>query len=233
VPGQPIRIGPSILSADFLRLGEQIAAAQAAGADYIHVDVMDGRFVPNISVGVPVVEAARRGTMLPLDVHLMIVEPDLWIERFARAGADVITVHAEATHHLYALVRQIEEAGATPSVTLNPGTPLVMLEAVIPIVRQALIMCVSPGFGGQTLIPASIDRVRRLRATLDERNPSCVLQVDGGIKTSNVGRLIEAGADSIVAGSAIFKRDKPVAETMADLRRAATEAAARRTEERR
>ncbi|HEX5499603.1 MAG TPA: ribulose-phosphate 3-epimerase [Thermomicrobiales bacterium] len=232
MPGHPIRIGPSILSADFLRLGEQIAAAQAAGADYVHVDVMDGRFVPNISVGVPVVEAVRAGTTLPLDVHLMIVEPDLWIERFARAGADAITVHAEATHHLYALVRQIEEAGATPSVTLNPGTPLVMLEEVIPIVRQVLIMCVSPGFGGQTLIPSSIGRVRRMRATLDERNPSCVLQVDGGIKASNVGRLIEAGADSIVAGSAIFKHDRPVAETMAELRAAAAKAAARKTEER-
>jgi ribulose-phosphate 3-epimerase len=232
MPGHPIRIGPSILSADFLRLGEQIAAAQAAGADYIHVDVMDGRFVPNITVGVPVVEAVRRGTTLPLDVHLMIVEPDLWIERFSHAGADTITIHAEATNHLHRLVREIEEAGATPSVTLDPGTPLVMLEEVIPIVRQVLIMCVTPGFGGQTLIPSSIDRVRRLRATLDERNPGCVLQVDGGIKASNVGRLIEAGADSIVAGSAIFQRDRPVAETMAEFRAAATEAAARRKDAR-
>jgi len=232
VPGHPIRIGPSILSADFLRLGEQIAAAQAAGADYIHVDVMDGRFVPNISVGLPIVEAARAATTLPIDVHLMIVEPDLWIEPFARAGADVITVHVEATAHLHRLVRAIEEAGAASSVTLNPGTPLVMLEEVIPIVRQVLIMCVSPGFGGQTLIPSSIDRVRRMRATLDARNPGCALQVDGGIKASNVGRLIDAGADSIVAGSAIFKRDRPVAETMAELRAATNDAAARRTEER-
>ena len=215
-----VQLGPSILSADFLRLGEQIAEAEAAGADFVHVDVMDGRFVPNISVGLPVVEAARRATRLPVDVHLMIVEPDRWVERFVRAGADRVSVHAEADPHLHRTLRAIEEAGAAPSVTLNPATPLGAIDEVLPMVRQVLLMSVNPGFGGQTFIPAVLDKIRRLRAALDERNPSCLLQVDGGIKASNLRRIVEAGADTIVAGSAIYVPDRSVAEAMAALRAA-------------
>jgi ribulose-phosphate 3-epimerase len=216
--GNRITIGPSILSADFRRLGEQVAAVEAAGADFIHVDVMDGIFVPNISVGFPVVEAVRAATDLPIDVHLMIVEPARWIERFAAAGADTITVHVEEHPNLYRTLRSIEEAGATPSVTLNPGTPIVMLEPVLPIVRQVLIMSVNPGFGGQTFIPASFERIRRVRELLDAMNPTCRLEVDGGIKIGNVGKVVAAGADTLVAGSAIYAPEIDIASAMRALR---------------
>ncbi|MFM9105577.1 MAG: ribulose-phosphate 3-epimerase [Chloroflexota bacterium] len=221
-----IHLGPSILAADFLHLGAQVADAQAAGADFIHVDVMDGRFVPNISIGLPVLEAVRSATTLPLDIHLMMVEPGRWVQRFAEAGADLITVHVEADPHLYGTLRLIEQSGASPGVTLNPATPLVMLEEVLPIVRQVLVMCVNPGFGGQTFIPAALDRISRVREMIDRRNPSCRLEVDGGIKAGNVGRAVAAGADTIVAGSAIFTPDRPVAETMAEMRAAIRAAAA-------
>ena len=214
----PVWIGPSILSADFGKLGEQIAAVAAAGADFIHVDVMDGVFVPNISVGFPVVEAVRAATNLPIDVHLMIVEPGRWIERFAAAGANTITVHVEVDPNLYRTLRAIEEAGATPSVTLNPGTPVVLLESVLPIVRQVLIMSVNPGFGGQTFIPAALERIRRVREMLDAVNPTCRLEVDGGIKTSNARTVVEAGADTLVVGSAIYAPDIHVASAMRALR---------------
>ena len=216
--GHRIAIGPSILSADFRRLGEQVAAVESAGADFIHVDVMDGIFVPNISVGFPVVEAVRAATDLPIDVHLMIVEPARWIERFAAAGADTITVHVEDHPNLYRTLRSIEEAGATPSVTLNPGTPIVMLEPVLPIVRQVLIMSVNPGFGGQTFIPASLERIRRVRELLDAMNPTCRLEVDGGIKIGNVGKVVAAGADTLVAGSAIYAPEIDIASAMRALR---------------
>jgi ribulose-phosphate 3-epimerase len=216
----PIQIGPSILSADFRRLGEQIAEVEAAGADFIHVDVMDGVFVPNLSVGLPVVEAARASTALPIDVHLMIVEPGRWIEPFAAAGADIITVHVETDPHLYRSLRAIEEAGATPGVTLNPGTPVLMLESVLPIVRQVLIMSVSPGFGGQTFIPASLARLRQVREMLDAVNPTCRLEVDGGIKASNARKVVEAGADMLVVGSAVYAPDLHIGEAMRALRQA-------------
>ncbi|MFN8591558.1 MAG: ribulose-phosphate 3-epimerase [Thermomicrobiales bacterium] len=215
-----VQIGPSILSADFRRLGEQIAAVEAAGADFIHVDVMDGVFVPNISVGLPIVEAARASTKLPIDVHLMIVEPARWIERFAAAGADTIVIHVEADPHLYRTLRAIEEAGANPGVTLNPGTPVILLEPVLPIVRQVLVMSVSPGFGGQTFIPASLARLRQLREMLDAVNPSCHLEVDGGIKASNAPRVVAAGADMLVVGSAVYSPDVHVADAMQTLRHA-------------
>ena len=214
----PVLIGPSILSADFRRLGEQIAEVEAAGADFIHVDVMDGVFVPNISVGFPVVEAVAEATNLPIDVHLMIVEPGRWVERFAAAGADTITVHTEVDPNLYRTLRAIEEAGAAPSVTLNPGTPLVMLEPVLPIVRQVLIMSVNPGFGGQTFIPAALGRIRRVREMLDAVNPTCRLQVDGGIKASNAGAVVAAGADTLVVGSAVYAPDTHIASAMRALR---------------
>jgi len=224
VAQRSVRIGPSILAADFLRLGEQMADAEAAGADFFHVDVMDGRFVPNLAIGLAVMEAVRRGTALPIDVHLMVAEPGEWIGPFAAAGADSITVHVEADPHLDRTLRSIEEAGAAPGVTLNPATPLVMLEECLPIVRQVLLMTVNPGFGGQTFIPASLERIRRVRAMLDVSNPGCALEVDGGIKASNLGRVVEAGADTIVAGSSLFTPGTPLAETMAALRAAVAEA---------
>jgi ribulose-phosphate 3-epimerase len=211
-------IGPSILSADFRKLGEQIAEVEAAGADFIHVDVMDGVFVPNISVGLPVVEAVRAATELPIDVHLMIVEPGRWTERFAAAGADTITVHVEVDPNLYRTLRSIEEAGAAPSVTLNPGTPVLMLEPVLPIVRQVLIMSVNPGFGGQTFIPASLGRIRRVREMLDEVNPTCRLEVVGGVKANNARKIVAAGADMLVVGSAVYAPDIHIGSAMRALR---------------
>jgi ribulose-phosphate 3-epimerase len=217
---QAIWIGPSIMTADLLRLGDEIAAAESAGVDYIHLDVMDGRFVPNISFGLPILEALRKATRLPLDVHLMIVEPEKYAERFVEAGADGVTIHVEACLHLHRTLRAIAEAGATPGISLNPGTPLSTLEEVIPLVGEVLVMSVNPGFGGQSFIPLAIDKVRRLRVMLDERNPNCRLQVDGGIKASNIGRLIESGADTFVIGSAIFSPNRSVTDAMADLRAA-------------
>jgi ribulose-phosphate 3-epimerase len=214
----PVMIGPSILSADFRRLGEEVAAVEAAGADFIHVDVMDGVFVPNISIGFPIVEAVRAATNLPIDVHLMIVEPGRWVERFAAAGADTITVHVEVDPNLYRTLRSIEEAGASPSATLNPGTPVVMLEPVLPIVRQVLVMSVNPGFSGQTFIPASLERIRRVRSLLDEVNPTCRLEVDGGIKISNARKVVAAGADTLVIGSAVYAPDVHVASALNALR---------------
>ncbi|HYO30627.1 MAG TPA: ribulose-phosphate 3-epimerase [Thermomicrobiales bacterium] len=221
-----VRIGPSILAADFLRLGEQMAEAEAAGADFFHVDVMDGQFVPNLAIGLPVMEAVRRATSLPIDVHLMVSDPGEWVGPFAAAGADSITVHVEVDPHLHRTLRAIEEAGAAPGVTLNPATPLVMLEECLPIVRQVLVMTVNPGFGGQTFIPASLERIRRVRAMIDAVNPDCALEVDGGIKASNLGRVVEAGADTIVAGSSLFTPGRPVAEAMAGLRAAVAQSSA-------
>ena len=215
-----ISLGPSILTADLLRLGDQIAQAEEAGVDFIHLDVMDGRFVPNITFGLPILEAIRGGTRLPIDVHLMIVEPELHAVRFAEAGADFVTVHVETSQHLHGTLQAIAAAGATPSVTLNPATPLVALEEVVPIVGQVLVMSVNPGFGGQTFIPATLDKISRLRAMLDDRNPTCRLEVDGGVKTSNIRRIVDAGADTIVAGSAIFGPDPSVADAVAALRSA-------------
>ncbi len=213
-----IRIGPSILAADFRRLGEQIVEVEAAGADYLHVDVMDGRFVPNISIGIPVLEAVRAASSLPIDVHLMIVEPERWVEPFVRAGADILTVHVEATTHLDRTLHAIAEAGAEPSVTLNPGTPLVSLEEILPLVRQVLVMSVNPGYGGQALIPSSLRKIQRLRAMLHDQNPSCRIQVDGGVNAANLASVVAAGADTIVAGTAIFSPNRTVAESMALLR---------------
>ena len=217
-----ILIGPSILSADFARLGEQVQDVERAGADFIHFDVMDGVFVPNISIGFPVLEAVRSVTTLPIDAHLMIVQPERWVERFAALGANVITVHVENNPNLYRTLRAIDEAGATPSVTLNPGTSLTTLEPVIPIVRQVLIMSVNPGFGGQTFIPASLDRIRRVRQMINELNPTCRLEVDGGVKASNARRIVDAGADTLVAGSAVYAPGIEIVDALSALRTAAT-----------
>lgn len=197
-------IAPSILSADFSRLGQELRAVTDAGADLIHVDVMDGRFVPNITIGPLVVEAARRSTHVPLDVHLMIVEPEKYIEDFARAGAARISVHVEACPHLHRTLQQIAKTGAMPAVAINPSTPLVAIEEVLGDVGMVLIMSVNPGFGGQSFIPGALDKIRRLRAMLDARGLAVDIEVDGGVKPDNAAAIRAAGANIFVAGSAVF-----------------------------
>jgi ribulose-phosphate 3-epimerase len=198
------KIAPSILSADFTRLGEEIRLAQDAGADLIHVDVMDGHFVPNITIGPLIVEAARRSTDLPLDVHLMIADPDAYVDDFARAGADGITVHCEAVHHLHRSIQRVRLAGARTAVSLNPATPLDPLEYVLEDLDMVLLMSVNPGFGGQEFIPAVLTKIERLRRMIDDRGLTVEIEVDGGIGPDNIGEVYAAGADVFVAGSAIF-----------------------------
>ncbi|HVO83446.1 MAG TPA: ribulose-phosphate 3-epimerase [Syntrophobacteria bacterium] len=198
------KLAPSILSADFRRLGEEVAAVTAAGADYIHVDVMDGHFVPNITIGPLVVEAARRSTHLPLDVHLMISEPDRYLEDFVRAGANLISVHVEVLPHLHRTLQRIRELGAKASATLNPSTPLVTIEHVLEQLDMVLLMTVNPGFGGQEFISAVIPKIRDLRRMIDERGLTVDVEVDGGINAETIGAVARAGADVFVAGSAVF-----------------------------
>ncbi|MBI3802422.1 MAG: ribulose-phosphate 3-epimerase [Nitrospirae bacterium] len=199
------KIAPSILSADFSRLGEEIKAVDAAGADWIHIDVMDGRFVPNLTVGPLIVEAAKKVTALPLDVHLMIVEPDHLIPEFIKEGATSVTVHVEACTHLHRTVQLIKQEGARAGVSLNPGTPLFLIEEILGDIDLLLLMSVNPGFGGQKFIPKVLDKIRAARQMIDTRRLAVDLEVDGGIKTSNAQRLAEAGVDVFVAGSAIFE----------------------------
>ncbi len=203
---KPIVIAPSILSADFSRLGEEIRAVDEAGADWIHVDVMDGRFVPNITIGPLIVEAIRPVTQKPLDVHLMIVEPEKYVEGFAKAGADIISVHAEhnASPHLHRTLGQIRELGKQAGVVLNPSTPLELIEYVLELCDLVLIMSVNPGFGGQKFIPGILPKIRTLRQMCDERGLNPWIEVDGGLKGDNTWQVLEAGANAIVAGSAVF-----------------------------
>lgn len=211
------RIAPSILTADFARLGEQIREAEEAGVDWIHLDVMDGRFVPNLTFGPLVVEAIRGVTRLPLDVHLMIAEPERYLEDFARAGADLITFHAEATPHAHRGLQRIKELGKRAGLAVNPGTPLEALTHLLPELDLALVMSVNPGFGGQRYIPATTDRIKRLANLKAHLNPECLLEVDGGIKPENAAEVCRAGADVLVVGSALFNR-QPLAHNLERLK---------------
>jgi ribulose-phosphate 3-epimerase len=211
------KIAPSILSADFTRLGEEVKAVERAGADYIHIDVMDGHFVPNITVGPMIVKAVRRVTKLPLDVHLMISSPDDFIQNFVDAGADLITVHAEAVHHLHRSIQHIRKAGAKPSVSLNPATPPEVLEYVLTDVDMVLLMTVNPGFGSQEFIPEVVPKISRLREIIDKRKLEVEIEVDGGINAETIHDAAAAGAEVFVAGSAIFY-SKDYAETIRVMR---------------
>jgi ribulose-phosphate 3-epimerase len=199
-----IRIAPSILSADFARLADEVARVEAGGADLLHVDVMDGHFVPNLTVGPPIVEALRKVTKLPLDVHLMITNADAYIREFADAGADYLTVHVEACPHLHRTVQAIKELGVKAGVTLNPATPLGSVETILPDADLLLIMSVNPGFGGQSFIPASLQKIAQARAMIERVHSRALLEVDGGVKVENAAQIVQAGADILVSGSAIF-----------------------------
>lgn len=215
---QKIKLAPSILSADFGRLGEQVAEVDRAGADYIHVDVMDGRFVPNLTIGPVVVQGIRGSTNLPLDVHMMVVEPERLVEDFAKAGADHLIVQAEACPHLHRVLQQIREVGCKAGVAINPGTSLSAIEEVLPLLDVVLVMSVNPGFGGQKLIPETVGKVVRMRRILDEGGYSAELQVDGGVNEATARTMVEAGATVLVAGSAVFNEKESVADAMDRLR---------------
>ena len=202
--GQAIRLAPSILAADFANLGADIAAATRGGADQIHVDVMDGHFVPNITIGVPVVKSLRKITKLPLDVHLMITQPDRYIESFIDAGAAMVSVHVEVSPHLHRTITQIKKLGAKAGVVLNPSTPVSSIEEVAADVDFVLVMSVNPGFGGQVFIPGSLKKIRGVRALLDRAGSHAPIEVDGGVDLTTVASVVEAGAEWLVAGHAIF-----------------------------
>jgi ribulose-phosphate 3-epimerase len=204
-----IEIAPSILSADFTKLGQQIEIVEGAGASLLHVDVMDGRFVPNITVGLPVVEAISRATQLPIDAHLMIVEPGRYAEHFVKAGAQMVSIHIEADPHAHRTLSAIRAAGAQAGIAINPATPLSALDEALKFVDYVLLMSVNPGFGGQTFIPESLDKVRRLRKMIDERGLKARIEIDGGIDAENIAEVASAGAEIIVSGSAIFGAPDP------------------------
>jgi ribulose-phosphate 3-epimerase len=216
-----VKIAPSVLSADFSRLGEQVAEAAAGGADYIHLDIMDGHFVPALTFGPIVVKAVRRWTDIPLDVHMMVSEPHLYIDELAEAGADIVTVHAEAATHLHRVVQQIKDAGLRAGVALSPATPLSAVGEVLPDLDLLLVMSVNPGFGGQPFITASVDKIARARKTLDDANLSTELSVDGGIGPATAGSVAKAGARVLVAGSAVYGNPAGIAAAITEIRSAA------------
>jgi ribulose-phosphate 3-epimerase len=222
---KPAQIGASILTADLLQLGEQIALAEAAGVDFFHLDVMDGMFVPNITFGPVMIETVRRATTLPIDVHLMIEAPERYLEAFIEAGASTLTLHVEATSHLHSALQTLKRHGVRAGITLNPATPLVLLEEVLPMSDQLLVMSVNPGFGGQSFIPGALNKIERAHAMIELVNPRCNLEVDGGIKASNIGRVRSAGADMFVVGSGVFNDESTVSESVAELRGALDRAA--------
>lgn len=213
-----VKIAPSLLTADFARLGEQLREAEAAGADYIHLDVMDGHFVPPITFGSLLIAAARRATSLPLDIHLMVERPERQLQAFAEVGAGILSVHVEVCPHMHRTLQQIKELGCRAGVCLNPGTPPSALEEVLEEVEQVMVMGVNPGWGGQELIPSTLDKLRRIRAMLDERGLAADIEVDGGVKVENAASCVEAGARVLVAGSAVFNDRASVAENMRALR---------------
>jgi ribulose-phosphate 3-epimerase len=215
-----VEIAPSILSADFTRLGEQIAMVEGAGAAYIHADVMDGHYTPNLTIGPFIVEWVRKATKLPIDAHLMIENPDNFIGAFARSGANMISVHPEATYHLHRTISYIRQAGCQAGVVLNPATPLAMIEEVVADVDYVLLMSVNPGFGGQRFIPSSLDKLRRLRDLIRLKSSPARIEIDGGIGPDNAAEVVAAGAEILVAGSAIFGANDP-AEALKKLLRAA------------
>ena len=214
-----VKLAPSILSADFGRLGEQVAEASRADSDYIHVDVMDGHFVPNLTIGAPVVAAIRPWTELPLDVHLMIESPESQIESFANAGADIITVHIEACSHVHRVIQHIKGLGVRAGVSLNPATPLDALTEILPEIDLALVMTVNPGFGGQSFITGMLDKINRLRSEIDRKGLNTELEVDGGINKDTAPRAVQAGARVLVAGAAVFNAEIGIRQSLEKIRR--------------
>jgi ribulose-phosphate 3-epimerase len=210
-------IAPSILSADFSNLKREIETAETAGADWIHIDIMDGHFVPNMSMGVKAVEACRKITNLPLDTHLMVNEPEKFIEIYAQAGSSHLTVHVEATHHIHRLLQRIQETGCKAGITLNPGTPFTKIEPVLHMVFQVLVMTVNPGFGSQSFICESLPKIKNIRRLLDEINPQAIIAVDGGISEATISDVIDAGAQVFIAGNAIFNHPDGISVAIQDL----------------
>ena len=220
-----IKIAPSILAADFCRLGEQVAEAEQAGADRVHVDVMDGHFVPNLSMGAPIVQSLRRVTRLPLETHLMISDPDFFLDEFVEAGSDSFLVHWEGNNNLHRTVQRIKGLGKRAGVAINPGTPAAMLEEILPDLDQVLVMTVNPGFGHQHFLKSTLPKIRRVAQMIEQVKPECALEVDGGIDEATAPLVVEAGANVLVAGTSIFGANIKVAVAMEGLRNAVTRVA--------